>query len=103
MLLAVDDWRAGPGRYQGYDDDLFASEDEAPPLDTGRFVWRWCCQRCETFYLTICGAPAQPCPTCGQQLARVQGVWDLRQERAPRWWRSAGYDYDLRRDADDLP
>jgi hypothetical protein len=64
--------------------------DVLPAPDPMRYVWRWMCERCERFYMTICHAPAQPCPACGSMLARVGGVWDLQRERAPRWWADPG-------------
>jgi hypothetical protein len=88
MFSDLLDWRSlyrAPG---GYDYSLYIGTEEAPPrLDPPRYVLRWLCQQCEQFYLTASGAPAQPCPACGHLLARVGGTWDLREQRAPRWWR----------------
>jgi hypothetical protein len=53
-----------------------------------RFVWRWICQHCERHYIGTAHT-RQPCPACGRALALV-GTWDLRTERAPRWWADPG-------------
>ena len=84
MLTALLDWRSG----------LFAAEDALQQPDPQRFVSRWCCVYCERHWITACGVEAQPCPDCRTMLARVGGVWDLRAERSPPWWRTGYGDYE---------
>jgi hypothetical protein len=84
-LLIEADWRTAGrlGSSGGWLRLLAGDGPLSPSLPD--HVQRWLCQRCEKYYLGSDPAPQQ-CPGCHRLLAYV-GQWNLREERAPRWWR----------------
>jgi hypothetical protein len=67
---------------------LLTGDHPRPMPDPTRYVWRWVCQYCERHFVGT-GPTRQPCPECGRPLHRL-GVWDLREQFVPKWWRDRG-------------